>query len=150
MRRPWNGAGRSRMWYRTMSPTSGGPSAATSGTACSTTRTGRSAGSSRAHTSSDWIPTTTGGPPCRYYARSSSRRRLDFVATVRDANDGRTVFTQRDDRTLQRSNEPRIEGYAVEIPLRNLTPGMYILGAEAVIRNDNDELAFREIPFEVR
>ena len=72
------------------------------------------------------------------------------MATVRDANDGRTVFTQRDDRTLQRSNEPRIEGYAVEIPLRNLTPGMYILGAEAVIRNDNDELAFREIPFEVR
>ena len=84
------------------------------------------------------------------YARSSSRRRLDFVTTVRDANDGRTVFTQRDDRTIRRSNDPQTEGYAVEIPLRHLTPGMYVLRTEAVVGNDDDRLAFREIAFEVR
>ena len=83
------------------------------------------------------------------YGGRTSRQRLDFVTTVRDANDGRTVFEQRDDRSLRRSNDPWVEGYAVEIPLRNLAPGRYVLRAEAVARND-DRRAFREIPFEIR
>ena len=84
------------------------------------------------------------------YARGSSRRRrVDVVTTVRNAHDGSTVFAQRDDRTIQRSRESRVEGYAVAIPLRTLARGTYVLRVEAVERGD-DELVFREIPFEIR
>ncbi len=97
-----------------------------------------------------FVPQETLGVFVEAYAREASRRRLEFAATVRDANDGSTVYTQRDDRSLRRTDDMQMEGYAVEIPLRDLTPGMYMLRAEATIRHDTDIVAVREIPFEVR
>jgi VWFA-related protein len=74
---------------------------------------------------------------------------VDFLATVRDMSDGRTVFTMRDERTIQAGNTPRSEGYRGEIPLQGFTPGMYVLRVEATTRTGN-QFAFREVPFEVK
>ena len=84
-----------------------------------------------------------------YSSASSSRHRVDFLATVRDASDGRTVFTLRDDRTIEPSDEPQALGYGFDVPLRDLTPGMYVLRAEAASRA-TDDLVYREVPFEIR
>ena len=97
-----------------------------------------------------FVPQETLGVFVELYAREASRRRVEFAATVRDASDGRTVYTQRDDRSLRRTDDMQIEGYAVEIPLRDLVPGTYMLRTEALIRDETDIVAFREIPFDVR
>ena len=68
---------------------------------------------------------------------------------MRDVSDGRTVFTMRDERTIEAGTTPRSEGYKGEIPLKDLTPGMYVLRVEASTRAGN-QFAFREVPFEIK
>lgn len=84
-----------------------------------------------------------------YDNSNRSSHAVDFVVTVRDVNDGRTVFTMRDERTIQAGTTPRSEGYKGEIPLKDLTPGIYVLRVEATTRAGN-QFAFREVPFEVK
>ena len=84
-----------------------------------------------------------------YDNSNRSSHAVDFVVTVRDVNDGRTLFTMRDERTIQAGTTPRSEGYKGEIPLKDLTPGMYVLRVEATTRAGN-QFAFREVPFEVK
>jgi VWFA-related protein len=84
-----------------------------------------------------------------YDSSNRSSHTVDFVATVRDVSDGRTVFTMREERTIQAGNTPRSEGYKGEIPLKDLTPGMYLLRVEATTRAGN-QFAFREVPFELK
>jgi VWFA-related protein len=84
-----------------------------------------------------------------YDNSNRSSHAVDFVVTVRDVNDGRTLFTMRDERTIHAGTTPRSEGYKGEIPLKDLTPGMYVLRVEATTRAGN-QFAFREVPFEVK
>ena len=83
-----------------------------------------------------------------YDNSNRSSHAVDFVATVRDVSDGRTVFSMRDERTIPASATPRSEGYKGEIPLKDFTPGMYVLRIEVTTRAGN-QFAFREVPFEV-
>ena len=83
-----------------------------------------------------------------YSSPDSLRRRAEFVTTVRDANDGQTVFTLQDDWTIDPSDEVQAHGYAVEIPLQDLRAGRYVLRAEVESWATGD-LVFREVPFEV-
>jgi VWFA-related protein len=73
---------------------------------------------------------------------------VDLRAMVRAAEDGRTVFSTRDERTVQGGTGPRTEGYLGEIPLKDFAPGSYVLRVEAASRTGN-QFAFREVPFEV-
>lgn len=73
---------------------------------------------------------------------------VDLAATVRAARDGRTVFSTRDERTIEGSAKPRTHGYKVEIPLTDLGPGMYVLRVEATSRASK-QTTYREVPFEV-
>jgi VWFA-related protein len=84
-----------------------------------------------------------------YDSSNLSSHAVDFVVTVRDVNDGRTVFTMRDERTIQAGTTPRSEAYKGEIRLKDLTPGIYVLRVEATTRAGN-QFAFREVPFEVK
>ena len=83
-----------------------------------------------------------------YSGASSSRRQVDFLVTVRDASDGRTVFTLRDVHTMEPVDEPAAHGYATDIPLNDLSSGMYVLRAEAALRG-TDDLVYRQVPFEI-
>ena len=83
-----------------------------------------------------------------YSGPDSSRRRAEFVATVRDARDGQTVFTLRDDWTIDPSDEVQAHGYALEIPLQDLRAGRYVLRAEVESWATGD-LVFRDVPFQV-
>jgi hypothetical protein len=73
---------------------------------------------------------------------------VEFVATVRNAADGRTVFTSRDTRALEASTRSLTHGFKTEVPLKDLNPGMYVLKVEATSTAKGQSM-FREIPFEV-
>jgi VWFA-related protein len=83
-----------------------------------------------------------------YDNSTRSAHAVDFAATVRAASDGRVVLNMRDERPIPAGNTPRAEGYTGEIPLKDFTPGTYVLRVEASTRTDN-QFAFREVPFEV-
>lgn len=83
-----------------------------------------------------------------YDNSTRSSHTVDFAATVRAASDGRLVFNLRDERTIQAGNTPRTEEYKGEISLKDFAPGTYLLRVEATTRAGN-QLAFREVPFEV-
>lgn len=73
---------------------------------------------------------------------------VDFVATVRSAAKGRTIFSTRDTRALEASTRSLTHGFKAEVPLRDFTPGMYVLRVEATSTAKGQSI-YREIPFEV-
>jgi VWFA-related protein len=70
---------------------------------------------------------------------------IDFKLAIQ-AGDGRTVYGATDSRTV--NVVAATHGYRAEIPLRDLTPGSYVLRLEARPRG-SDKVAVREIPFEL-
>ena len=73
---------------------------------------------------------------------------VDLSAIVR-ADDGTRVFVAREERSSRDAAAGRSYGYAVRIPLRDLTPGSYVLSIEARSRLGGDP-ATREIQFTVK
>ena len=73
---------------------------------------------------------------------------VNFVATVRRASDGRPVFTARDDRRIEASNRLRTHGFQTDLPLKDFSPGTYVLRVEATSTAGGDAV-YREVPFEV-
>ena len=73
---------------------------------------------------------------------------VNFAATVRRASDGRPVFTARDDRPIEASNRLRTHGFQTDLPLKDFSPGLYVLRVEATSTAGGDAV-YREVPFEV-
>jgi VWFA-related protein len=63
------------------------------------------------------------------YDRATQRHSVTFVTTVHEATSGRKVFESSDRRDATSSD--RMYGFRTDIPLKNLTPGNYVLGVEA-------------------
>ena len=76
--------------------------------------------------------------------------RLDITATVK-ADDGRVVFTNSAEYSSdQLHGTPGAFGYAVRIPIKGWTPGLYVLSIEARSRLKDVDAATRVIQFEVK
>jgi hypothetical protein len=78
------------------------------------------------------------------YDAASQSHVVTFVATIRRASDGSKVFESSDRRNTERG-QPQI--FRAEIPLKNVPPGMYVLGVEAT--SALGPTARRDVPFEV-
>ena len=83
-----------------------------------------------------------------YDRSSATAHAIDFDATVWRGSDGRAVFSSRDRRTVEASDEPHTHGFATELPLADFSPGMYVLRVMAT-SSVGDYSVFREVPFEV-
>jgi hypothetical protein len=80
-----------------------------------------------------------------------------FTQTIIDARDGHTIFTARDHRDIGPTTQGEVggvpidgqaQGFRIDMPLKGLTPGMYLLRASATSTGEGSK-AQREIPFEV-
>ncbi len=74
---------------------------------------------------------------------------LDITTTVRAAN-GETVFSSHTDRSSAPSTAGQIVPHRVEIPLKALSAGAYILRVEVQSRLGDGPSVFHEIPFTVK
>jgi hypothetical protein len=72
---------------------------------------------------------------------------LNYLISVRNATDGRSVFETRDRRDVEAGRSTRTHGFRTPVPLNDLQPGMYVLHVEATAGSQS---ATRDIPFEVR
>jgi hypothetical protein len=74
---------------------------------------------------------------------------IDLTAEVRDAS-GAVVFTTSDARARAATRNDRGgHGFRVDIPLRGLAPGAYVLTLTARSRTDGSAAAARDIPFAI-
>ena len=81
------------------------------------------------------------------YDNSSQTTHTDtVVTTVRDARDGQTVFESRDE--LEASSKVQALGHRKDVPLKGLSPGMYVLRVEAT-SSIGEQSTHREVMFEV-
>jgi hypothetical protein len=81
------------------------------------------------------------------YDNSTQATHTDtVVTTVRDARDGHTVFESRDQ--FEASSRVPALGHRKDIPLKGLSPGMYVLRVEAT-SSIGDQSMQREVMFEV-
>lgn len=84
-----------------------------------------------------------------YDTQGNNPHRVDITATVK-ADGGRAVFSQTEERATQELQGARGGfGYRVEIPLRDLQPGSYVLTIEARSRLSGNPTAREDIPFRV-
>ena len=74
---------------------------------------------------------------------------LDITTTVRAAN-GETVFSSHTDRSSALSTAGQTFPYRVEVPLKGLPAGAYILRVEVQSRLGDGPSVFHEIPFTIR
>jgi VWFA-related protein len=85
-----------------------------------------------------------------YVNRPTPTHRIDITATVK-ADDGRNVFTNTEERSSEELHgTPGGFGYAVRIPIKGWTPGLYVLMVEAKSRLNDVEPVSRVIQFEVK
>lgn len=72
---------------------------------------------------------------------------INFAATVQNAADGRTVFSAREQRPVEASPKGQGHGFRTDVPLKELSPGSYVLRLEA---SSGDRTARRDVLFDVR
>jgi hypothetical protein len=85
-----------------------------------------------------------------YTNRPTPAHRIDLATTVR-ADDGRVVFSDRDERsTAELKGASGGLGHMVLIPLEGWEPGLYVLRIEAAPGLAGVEPVFRDIQFSVR
>ena len=85
-----------------------------------------------------------------YDTQASTPHRVDITATVK-ADGGRAVFSQTEERATDELQGARGGfGYRVEIPLKDLQPGSYVLTVEARSRLSGNPTARQDIPFQIR
>jgi len=72
-----------------------------------------------------------------------------MMTSVQDARDGMTVFQAQDRRAIDASARPLTHGFSTQLPLKNLSPGRYLLrvAAQSSVGGYATE---RIVPFEVR
>jgi hypothetical protein len=74
---------------------------------------------------------------------------VDLTASIRPADDVQTVFRTQEQRAVEAGTAIRTHGFKVEVPLRDLNPGRYVLRVEATSRAD-ERPVIRDVPFEIR
>jgi VWFA-related protein len=84
-----------------------------------------------------------------YDNSSQAVHAVNFTTTVQDATDGRTVAQSRDNRVVQAGGRGQGHGFTTSLPLRDLTPGTYVLHVEAS-STDGGHTASRDLLFEVK
>lgn len=85
-----------------------------------------------------------------YDTQAATPHRVDITATVK-ADGGRTVFSQTEERATQELQGGRGGfGYRLEIPLKDLPPGSYVLTVQARSRLSGNPSVHEDVPFEVR
>ncbi len=85
-----------------------------------------------------------------YDTQGNTPHRVDITSTVK-ADGGRSVFSQTEERaTSELQGASGGFGYRVEIPLKDLQPGSYVLTIEARSRLSGNPTAREDIPFQVR
>jgi len=82
------------------------------------------------------------------YAASRPARAVTLMTTVQDARDGRMVFQAQDRRAIDASVRSLTHGFSTEVPLKNFSPGAYILRVAAQ-SSVGGQAAERNVPFEV-
>jgi len=83
------------------------------------------------------------------YAGSGPARAVTLMTSVQDARDGRTVFQAQDRRAVDASARSLTHGFSTEVPLKNLSPGTYILRVAAQ-SSVGGHAAEHSVPFDVR
>jgi hypothetical protein len=85
-----------------------------------------------------------------YDTQGNTPHRVDITATVK-ADGGKAVFSQTEERGTQELQGARGGfGYRVEIPLKDMAPGSYVLSIDARSRLSGNPAAREDIPFEIR
>jgi VWFA-related protein len=84
-----------------------------------------------------------------YENSSQSSRSILFETTVQGVQDGRTVFRARDERSIQPGDKTRGQGFSTRFPLKDLSPGQYVLRVDARATSSGQSV-HRDVPFEVR
>ena len=67
------------------------------------------------------------------YVGSGPARAVTMMTSVQDARDGRTVFQAQDRRAIDASARPLTHGFSTQLPLKNLSPGRYLLRVGSTI-----------------
>jgi hypothetical protein len=83
------------------------------------------------------------------YVGSGPARAATLMTSVQDARDGRTVFQAQDRRAIDASARFLTHGFSTEVPLKNLSPGTYVLHVAAQ-SSVGGLAAERFVPFEVK
>jgi VWFA-related protein len=83
------------------------------------------------------------------YAGSGPARAVMLTTSVQNARDGRTVFQAQDRRAIDASARSLTHGFSTEVPLKNLSPGTYVLHVAAQ-SSVGGHAAERTVLFEVR
>lgn len=83
-----------------------------------------------------------------YMAEGTAPSGIECVTSVRRAADGRSVFSSREMRAPEGTRGAVAHGFTAEVPLRDLSPGTYVLRVEAR-SGVAGQSTYREIPFSV-
>ena len=82
--------------------------------------------------------------------RNAPPHMIDLSTTIRDAT-GRVVFEHRDTRSsTELQGTTGGYGYGIQIPLRDIEPGTYLLRVEGQSRAANGQVAGREVLIRIR
>jgi len=83
------------------------------------------------------------------YLAAGPARTVTMMTSVQDAHEGKTVFQAQDRRAIEAAARPITQGFSTQLPLKNLSPGRYLLrvGAQSSVGGYSTE---RIVPFEVR
>ncbi len=85
-----------------------------------------------------------------YDNEASRPHKVEVTTTVRAA-DGRVVFKTEETRSSEELQGRRGGyGHAVQVPLRDLAPGLYVIRVEARSRLSEEAVVAREVPFWIR
>lgn len=83
------------------------------------------------------------------YLTAGAARAVTMTTSVQDARDGRTVFQAEDRHALDASARPITHGFSAQLPLKNLSPGGYLLRVVGQ-SSAGGYSSERIVPFEVR
>ena len=82
------------------------------------------------------------------YDRSTpTQHDVDLTTSIRPADGGAAVFNGTETRTV--TTAARTHGYRVQVPLKDLAPGRYVVRVEAASKLGKNS-TYREVPIEVR
>ena len=84
-----------------------------------------------------------------YDNTSQQAHAINYVTSIQDAADGRTLLTSRDNRVIQAGSRGIAQGFTTSLPLRDLMPGRYVLHVEAT-STAAGQTGSRDVLFEVK